>query len=270
MEFSLKIIDVIDSQLCEQALNNDRDYSYFHASAWGKCHRKIAYEYYEAKGYIKVDTSSYKIDPRVERIFGNGHTMHDRWRQYIEDTGMLRGWWMDAEGNVHGQDNKHGILKPEGNFVYVEVGFRDKDTMWGGHVDAIVDIREHPSVNANGQPLEKCLIIVDFKTMNTFGFKKLTKPTDEHYTQMQLYLYLSGLNQGRFIYEDKNDQKTKEYIVPRDNRFITQKVREAKELKHIVTNTKSNNKHPLPVRGYSSRSNVNCLSCKFRGHCWEK
>ncbi len=279
MAVQLSIIDLVDKNLSIAALNNDRDYTYFHASAWGKCHRKIAYEYYEAKGYITVANSSLKISPRLERIFGNGHSMHDRWRQYIEATGMLRGRWECSshthdEPKIYGAGDALGCLRPGTcdcggvDFRYREVGFSNAETLLGGHVDAILDLGcIYPDMT--DKPDAERNIVVDFKSMNMFEFKKLKAPTKEHIVQMQLYLYLSGVKEGRFLYENKNDQDVKEFIVPRDQNFIDENVKKAKLLKYIVEHTNSSGQRALPKRGYDSRGNFNCLNCKFRGDCWK-
>lgn len=275
---SISVVKTVEAQLVQDILSNDRDYSYFHPSEWDDCHKKLAYLYYEYKGAITVSQDAIKIDPVLQRIFDNGHFMHDRWRGYVEKTGMLRGRWMCENIFVHekpmiyGLDSKWGVFCPEKcecgstKFLYQEVGFYDEKTMWGGHVDAILDTKGR----TNKDPSPEDLIVVDFKSIHPFSYSKLSEPLEKHMTQMQIYLYLSGIPLGKFLYESKGDQKVKEYDVPADKSFIEPKIEEAKEMKYIVLNTNSRGKLVLPRRDkeHSTRAHKECVECKFRANCW--
>lgn len=314
----ISILQLVEENLVNKAKNNNRDYSYFHASEWEKCHRKIAYEYYEAKKLIETDDSALKISPQLERIFDCGHYMHDRWRSYLEQTGALLGVWKcsnlahkvilrkkikdnggrlannddrseeDYLDGVFGKKHKLGILRPEKcdcgctSFEYHEVGFYDEETMWGGHVDSILDVglldkeaKEDEKKIAVGfsafPPKDWGLnkVVIDFKTMNPYKFAKLTEPLPEHKTQMQIYLYLSGLKYGKFIYEDKALQGVKEFLIVRDDNLLEVKIDQAKRLKFIVTHENKNGSRVLPKRAYSSRAHEECLRCKYRANCWK-
>lgn len=272
MSINFSILSAVEKKLTERAANNDRNNAVFHPSEWDGCHRKIAYAYYEAIKAIKLDHSSHKFDPQLERIFDCGHYMHSRWGGYIQLALTVRGkwacknWMVHEEPKIFGQDNSIGIPKPtkcecgSERFEYVELGFYDETTNWGGHVDAVVEI---PSTSTTP-------IIVDFKTMNPFQFDKLTAPVPKHKTQIQIYLYLSKLQLGKLIYEDKGSQKIKEFDVPRDDDYIAVKVEEAKRLKYLVSNKNSKGQRVLPERAYMSAGHKECLRCKYRGHCWNR
>lgn len=277
----INVVDIVDDLLLDRAKNNNRDNSHFHPSSWDGCKRLHAYAYYESQGFITVDQSALKISPQLERIFGNGHGMHDRWRDYLESTGALMGVWECANWIKHtnpkfyGTNSKLGCLKPdkcdcgESKFYYHEVGFLDPETMWGGHVDAIIDHKIF-SQKRNGHIVlpDEELFIIDFKSINSFDFKSLDRPKPEHITQMQIYLYLSGLKYGKFVYEDKNNQSVKEFLVVADPAILTIKKAEAIALKNVVTMS-INGKHYLPKRGFSTRAHPSCQRCKYRSHCWD-
>ncbi len=288
----MNLLSLVDQQLVKKANNEFRDYTYFHASEWARCHRKIAYEYYEAKGFIKVENSCSKLNAQTCRIFGHGHYSHDRWRSYLQSTGALLGhwrcdnWMAHQDGSdIHGKENKLGIKKPEkcdcgsDRFSYEEIGFTDKETSWGGHVDAILDMKylaEHHDIPIHGDSKDidnlsdsERFLLIDFKTINPRGFSALKEVTLDHITQMQIYLYLSGLKFGDFIYEDKGWQRTKHFTVIRDDNFIDKLRNEASYLKYVVSNTRDG-KCCLPKRPaeYTSRGHRDCLQCKYRGNCW--
>jgi len=288
MSVNINVLKAVNSHLLDRAKANDRDYSYFHASSWEDCHRKVAYSYYESKGAINIDESALKLNSQLERIFDNGHYTHDRWRDYLMGTAVdaLLGRWTCINWSAHpepklfGTETKFGCTKPSKcecgstKFQYAEVGFRDDETWWGGHVDAIIDITKWPYKKLGeykdiaALPDDERYFLIDFKTMNPFEFKGLEKPKTEHKTQMQVYLYLSGLKFGKFVYENKANQAVKEFLVLRDDAMIAVKREEAIRLRYQVTNTNSQGQHVLPPRGYDSRGHKKCLECKYRGHCW--
>ena len=57
---------------------------------------------------------------------------------------------------------------------------------------------------------------IELKSINTAGFSKLTKPKDEHQIQLQIYLNMGDYPIGTVLYENKNDQKIKSFLVHRD------------------------------------------------------
>ncbi len=279
---TIKIADIIEKHSVIEALKNDRDYKYFHASSWSKCQRQTAYLYHEAHGHLEVDKSAISIDPTLQRIFDNGHGVHSRWNDYFRYSApWLRGVWSCRKcGTSQGHKQKLGIRRPsqcscmmKGDelFEYHEIGFRDEETSWGGHVDAILDFYFVSALLKNAADEDRC-IIVDLKSINDYGWKVLKGPTADHIAQMQIYLDLSGLKEGRFVYENKNNQKLKEYVVMRDDAFIEQQRDAAIKLKKIVEHTNSNGKYVLPHRDsvkFKTSANTECKRCQFRGHCWK-
>lgn len=282
---NINIADGIDAYLITKAKNSTRDYGHFHPSAWDGCHRKTAYQYYEAKGLLKTDTKSVKIRPVLERIFDVGHYAHARYRDYLYSyaPNCFMGRWRCPNHLAHktpmiyGLDSKLGCKRVEKcecgftGLVYEEVGFYDEKTGFGGHVDAILDLQFWP-LNLHPEdklPDDERYCVVDFKTMHPMMFKKLESPKPEHLTQIQVYLYLSGLRYGKFLYEDKADQMIKEFLVEKDEQTIAVKVEEAIKLKYILEHPNKQGKRVLPTRGYDSRGSTECLDCKFREHCWK-
>jgi hypothetical protein len=285
MPININIVKEIDKFLIDRAKKNDRDYSHFHPSEWDGCHRKIAYAYYESQGLLTIDHSALKIDARMERIFDNGHFVHSRFGVYLRNIGGLKGRWICKNIGAHrrrpqifGVEEKLGVLQPEkcecgcNQFEYVEVGLSDPETMWAGHVDAIVDLRHWPTavkgIDKETVAEEDAHMVVDYKSIMSFAYGKLDQPKPEHITQMQIYLYLSGLKVGKFLYENKNDQNIKEYLVVRDDKFLEVKREEALLLKYRVSHKNQDGRRVLPDRAYSSKGHQECLRCKFRGHCW--
>ena len=57
---------------------------------------------------------------------------------------------------------------------------------------------------------------IELKSINTSGFSKLTKPKPEHEMQLQMYLNMGKYEQGTVLYENKNDQKIKSFIIEKN------------------------------------------------------
>ena len=282
----INIAEGIDIYLVNRALQNDRDYSHFHPSAWDKCHRRIAYQWYRAHNLLKIDSSTISIKPALQRTFDVGHYAHYRFGAYLAayaPKGFMGRWKClnqlahSKEDKIYGVDSIYGCTRPKvcecgfANFQYEEIGFHDEETGFGGHVDAVLDLKYWPLNKNTTEKLadEDRYCVVDYKTIHPFAFKGLTCPKPEHQTQMQVYFYLSGLKYGKFLYEDKADQTIKEFLVVRDEQTIAVKTEEAIKLKYTLEHTNSAGKRVLPPRGYDSRGSTECLGCEFREHCWK-
>lgn len=275
LPIDINLEKLINQILVEKSKNNDRDYSHFHPSEFHACHRKLVYKYYEAQGICSPsEPTAGLIDPQLQRIFDNGHSMHFRLGKNLEKTGLLKGRWSCRScSKKFGKKDLLGVRQPNkcdcggDKFQYHEVGFYDPDTMIGGHVDAILDLRGFNDVPEDASE-EEGHLLVDFKTIRAEAFRKLAFPKESHFIQMQTYLYLSGLKFGKFLYENKNDQMFKEFLVPRDESCIEKIKADGQRLKQIVTSTNSKGQHTLPPRAHKKSNVKECVECSFRSHCW--
>ena len=57
---------------------------------------------------------------------------------------------------------------------------------------------------------------VELKSINKAGFTKLKKPKPEHSLQLQMYLNMGDYPMGTVLYECKDDQRIKSFLVERD------------------------------------------------------
>ena len=60
------------------------------------------------------------------------------------------------------------------------------------------------------------IIPIELKSINTSGFTSLKQPKPEHQFHLQMYLNMGNHELGTVLYENKNDQKLKSFIVERD------------------------------------------------------
>lgn len=288
-DFSLS--NMINDYLRKKGAVSDRDNTHIHPSEFHGCKRRIAYAYYQATGLIKVRDGAVKVDARLQRVFGNGHHVHDRFKSYLADPefcgGTLLGWWQcrnwwhhlqkGDHPRIFGTEEKIGIPLPKepcecgcDKFEYVEVGVFDPEINMGGHVDTILLVKEP--------------VIVDYKSAMSRSFEKvISDPKPEHTTQMQLYLMMTGCRLGKFLYENKDTQTLKEINVVRDDDYVSYLRRRARTLTWMIKHPTSPGTVQLPPRSSSlnpksdpypklvinyKKTSRDCIECRFRKHCW--
>jgi len=165
---------ILDNYLSERVDNKNRKVHCFHPSSLASCPRKL----YDL--YLADDLSSSDTDPRVKRVFDNGHSAHARIQNYCREAGIL------VDENVPVFDSKFEIC---------------------GEADAILSIFD-------------VLVVLDIKTINRSGFTRLTVPSLDYLIQLNVYMYCLGLDHGILLYECKDDQSFAEFWVPYDQEIL--------------------------------------------------
>jgi len=117
------------------------------------------------------------LPAKLERIFQNGNSLEDRVDKWLSKLNIL----IDRELSVK-QD-----IPPI-----------------SGRIDFIIN---HATYNH---------MPVELKSINTNGFSKLRSPKPEHSVQLQIYLNMGNYDIGTVLYENKNDQKIKSFLVERN------------------------------------------------------
>lgn len=257
--------------MVKKALENTRRFNYFHPSAWGQCIRKIAYQYYNDKTPF-LQRSAQDIDDKMERIFDNGHSMHARWQNYLDHAGYLRGYWQCSKcRTVYGKGDKLGILNPsrEKNWKcscgsterlsYKEIHISsDPKYKFEGNCDGVIDVRGTDMAQGRFD-----VFVIDFKSAKDETFCEITQPKQEHVVQVNIYMWGLELDAAVVMYENKDQQKLKEFFVPRDEKLIEKIKEESLWLQEVL----SVNKLPNRPNGFS-RSKIPCLKCEFKKFCY--
>ena len=276
MSRPISIEQAIQPYMVKKATCNPRRYDIFHPSAWGSCLRKIAYQYYNETEHF-ADKTAADIDPRMERIFDNGHSIHARWQNYLDCAGILRGNWKCTNplcGAEFGHEEPWGIFNPQrtipgwrchcGNgekLVYEEVLVKSEDCYnFEGHCDAVVDVRGTDLAKGN----EMDVFVVDFKSIKDSMYSELTEPKHEHVIQTHIYMWVLNIHAAVVLYENKDNQAVRELFVPRDEQLIEKIKTQAIWLKGMLASRK------LPTRpsGFS-RSKFPCRYCEFVDICFQ-
>ncbi|UCD20813.1 MAG: Dna2/Cas4 domain-containing protein [archaeon] len=100
-----------------------------------------------------------------------------------------------------------GALFSLGLVKAVEIQIPDNEFIHG-RADAIITLDNEPA-------------ILEIKSINSFKFKN-TKPEKDHVLQLQLYLHYFKLKKGVLIYENKDNQELKEYVIHYDEKLVNE------------------------------------------------
>lgn len=137
----------------------------FHCSTlgidYGKCPRRSVYL---LKGVAKRST----VGPRIRRVFGNGHAVHDR---------LQKDWEVMA-----------GMVS--------EVPIKWEDPPIRGHADGVLEWEG-----------EKILVEIKSCNDEVFANRlRFNKAKKEHFDQCNIYAYVLGIKKVWIVYENKDNQ----------------------------------------------------------------
>lgn len=267
---------MVKFHMVKKALNNTRTFEIFHPSAWGQCLRKIAYQYYNQQEKF-LERTFRDVDPRMERIFDNGHGIHARWQNYLDNAGILRGCWKCPNtdcGAVYGEGEQLGIFNPmrvtdgwkckcgnDKKLQYEEITVKSSEEFnFEGHCDAVVDVRGSKYAQNN----QNDIFVVDFKSMKDEMFTALDGAKSEHVIQVHIYMWILNLHSAVVVYENKNDQRVREEFVPRNEAIIDKIKSQAIWLKELLKHKKL----PFKPNGFT-KSQFPCFLCEFSDICYK-
>lgn len=217
-------VPLIEEHLLLTDLSEDRRDKMFHPSslAGGFCPREWSLYNYHPEGYTIREGS---VDPRLGRIFGNGHDVHARIQSYLG--AHLWGLWVRRvdwdKQNDRPVLETHKGFRPSGNgWTYAEVKLRHEPHRILGSTDGLLHI--------DGEKWG-----LEIKSINPDGYRWLQdKPRVVHTNQVLIYEHalewertasgkkhrdaFDALPLRGFIvlYENKGTQELKEYVVPFD------------------------------------------------------
>lgn len=126
---------------------------------------------------------SQEIEPTLQRIFDCGDYLGYRFEKYFEKMGVL---------------------------ISTESSVKCSSPNISGRIDFIIKHKDYAQA------------VIELKSINSRGFKALLdRPKPEHFIQIQIYLNLTKIDHGIVLYENKNDQQIKAFVVKRDEAVWT-------------------------------------------------
>ena len=278
------IIPKLNKYLMSIGEDEDRGHGWNSPSGVSSC---IRAQFYTRTGCKKDGI----VEPRVRRIFDNGHNVHDRLQGYLENCGLL-------------------ILR--------EVPVYNKRLKIMGHCDGVLALNKFT------------IGILEIKSINDNQFKALTTAKPEHKEQAHVYMMcleelrkeISSLNENDFtkfklnllkeykefmetfivsgrrfskeekinnklqimeqvldmlyktprrietmviLYENKNDQDIKEFVIKWNDEIINDIVARYELINKYV----ENNELPPRPEGCTSKSSSMCRYCNFTLNCFK-
>lgn len=200
---------------------------------------------------------------RLQNIFDEGHAIHDKWQQRLADMGNLYGTWLRSDSTTY-----QGLREGEDD-VYLEVPLRHPDLRIGGHADGWItgmgdDLLLEIKSIGTGTIRMGAPALLQGGSLSS-AFQKIRMPFGDHIRQATLYVFcLNEMNRlGQldreppkeivFIYECKEDQAYKEFVVKYDATHISDVIEKARRIQRAL-----NGEGPIP--GCSSRSG-SCKNC---------
>ncbi len=150
----------------------------FSSSAAGTCMRRQMFN------YIGIDTGGVN-DPQLQNIFYDGTWRHLRWQAVLLQAGILT-------------TIEYPLSWPEKQSV---------GTMDG--IGVVPD--DHPNEKWRGLEFG-----FELKGMNTYGWQAAKEVKEDHLNQVHRYFLSGGFDLFVVVYEDKNTQQWKEWVIEPD------------------------------------------------------
>ena len=166
------LIKTINEYLSKRP-KTDRPKFCFHPSSLHKSPRELYYLYLDGD-------SDQEFEPRILRVFDNGHTVHGRLQEYLHRAGLL------IQGEVPVENEEYEIR---------------------GHMDGIIEINGVKGV-------------LEIKSMNSNQFCSCFEPRPDHLIQINVYMFCTGIPRGALLYECKDNQELREFYVKQDHSIL--------------------------------------------------
>lgn len=275
------LLPEIRSHVVEKAVQHndaDRSKTMLHVSELTKsdwCHRQA---YYKLSHLEPTDIKA-GINYRTEIIFGAGHNEHYKWQNWLVEMGIMWGEWYCpvCKEKWLGEKPEH-----EHPVSYSEVPLVDHEYQIIGHADgavpylkALVEIKTigMGTVRFDAPELARRYTVktVDGKSVVDYDslWKDIRKPFRSHLLQARFYLWMcrrAGLPFEKmiFIYENKANQATKEFVIPYSETGLDPILTKISEVMDRIERGEG-----PPERPFLDPEKKPCVACLHRTRCWK-
>jgi len=232
------------------------------------CRRAIYYRLSDAPAELDAPNVSFHL----QRVFDEGHDIHDKWQGWLWDMGVLYGYWECLICDEYWYARSPAVCAkcgaPRRKLRYREVPVRSDEHMLAGHADGQVDagLIEIKSVGLGTLRFEAKGFHDKFQSgewtlQETWNAIKRPFPT--HLRQAMLYAYCKGIDTVIFIYEWKPSQAVKEFVVKYDEELVRPVLEVCKDIKWAVEK-----KRPVERPQWASPTHSECKACPYRSTCY--
>lgn len=280
------IVKLLDQYLLAMSdTEEDRRYDTNSPSMSSTCVRAIYY----SRTNARRDAGT--IDARTRRIFDNGTEYHNRMQKYLSDMGMLLMMEVPVfDIPLKTQGHTDGILSLSPR----ELGVLELKSINSNGFSQLIDAKEEHKYQAQVYlhcvEMQRRLLKKLYPTQEAFdrylkspktrlkyhklyahlkGGKKYTRSEKLAFKVKQhlkldtlLWMIIQPVNKMVFLYENKDTQELKEFVVTWDDAIMTSVIEKFKYVNECVE-TKI-----VPKREGTSKSCNTCRWCPFKGKCW--
>lgn len=279
----------IQQHAVKKALEEDRRQDIVHPSEMAKedwCPRQTAYRIQSIRTGTPVATETAEVHGyRMLTIFQEGHDIHSKWQTWLGQMGRIWGKWKcPVCDHTVWQTGVPTCPTHDVSMDYREVPLdAEEEWMISGHSDgAVPDVKsmiEIKSIGLGTVRMEEPQLVrehtvktVDGKSIVDYDalWKGIKRPLKSHRKQGLVYLAIArlrgyDLDQMVYLYENKANQDTKEFVIKYSDEAVAPLIDQAKDIKWAVEN---NQTLPRPVG--NTKDAPPCKGCPFKTHCWEE
>lgn len=265
-----RLIPLIENLLIRKRAESTRDTEHIHPSDISKKNWCPRSTWYQIKGYTKEESYNFQ---RMN-VFAEGHAIHAKWQNWINELGILYGTWKCSNTSC---SHKWVATSPKNcpscnalQPLYIEIPLHNDEHLILGHADGCVDDGKNPkylieikSVGVGTIRYENAELVKD-KTPEA-AWKAIRVPFASHVRQSLLYMYCTGIHEMLIIYEWKATQETKEFTLKYQPELIEPLLIGCKS----VIKGLSSGIPPMRPPLASSSSCYFCKSCPYNKVCWK-
>jgi hypothetical protein len=188
---------------------------------------------------------------RLASIFAEGHTIHAKWQTWLQEMGVLYGYWQKGNKRIGPKLSS----KVSNAHTYAEFPLVSSKHRMAGHTDGWVKglgddfLIEIKSIGVGTLRFEAPALLAQADNDLEKAWKNIKTPFRAHLLQGQVYLHLCHLmvEQGLlpnapkeivFIYELKANQDYKEFIVQYNPEFTQEIFDKALDVAWAVDNNR--------------------------------
>lgn len=272
-----RIIPTVEQHLIRQSVADSevRDTNFLHPSQICKkdwCPRSSWYTI--TSGEKQAETLRFN----TLNIFAEGHAIHAKWQSWMAGAGLLEGMW-----SCNRCFNKWWAAQEIGTalrcpscdsdlITYREVPISDEKHHLLGHADGIINDRkgkaviEIKSIGMGTIRMENPDLFFRYQKKEITSdqvWKEIKHPFIPHLRQINLYMWVLGIQSGIVIYEWKASQDVKEFEVTLSENLITDIISSCLTVKAAL----ESNAPPMRPVSASLDSSM-CKNCLFYNRCW--
>jgi rubrerythrin len=268
------IEDVVFNEMKER--NAGRDTLHLHPSEMAKADWCLRSTFYKMTGVEESNREVFSL--RMMNIFAEGHSIHEKWQEWLRRAGVLWGDW-----RCRGCEEKFTALAPtecpgcgqmHRGFDYLEVDVYDDKHKIMGHTDGWIKddegeaLLEIKTVGIGTLAFEAPSLFQAYRDGHVSldeVWKRIKRPLSTHNRQIQLYMYVLGVDKAVVLYEWKPTQEVREFHIELDMDVVQPLLDGAL----AVLDSIQDGSVPLRPREATSSDSDICARCSFKDRCWE-